>query len=219
MTDVLGTGKAQAHSEDIVAPDRDHDLKKYYRDVLDWGDNEQVLEEILKLRRDHEGACKLAWELYLAGTGQTNENFRGTKGAPQDEVAWARNDLMDALEQANILICGGTASDPTMADVWTTAENRFRGMFHHILGVGVPLGGRLAPRPPEDVSPDLVKALIGLSDTYGLRSTVEAAQRMYYQNAHTAPGSCGPECATAHTNELPCRMTSHSSNTVGSNGN
>lgn len=212
MTDPLDVGKAQAHSEDIVAPDADADLKAYYLDVLDWGDNDQVLDELIRIRRDHEGACKLAWELYLAGTGQTNESFRGTKGAPQDEVTWSRNDMLDALEQANVLICGGIASDPAMDAVWKGAEMRFRDLYHHILGVGVPLGGRLPQRGSKTVQ--LMATLTDLAKQYGLETMHEAFQSIFFADRHTAPGACGPECSELHTLVTPCRMASRASTTV-----
>lgn len=50
--------------------------------------------ELVRARKDHQGACRLAWELYLAGTGQTEAEFRGVSSlGPVEEVKLA---LMDA---------------------------------------------------------------------------------------------------------------------------
>ena len=40
---------------------------------------DEVVEELRRARADHEEACALAWELYLAGTEQTMESFRGVR--------------------------------------------------------------------------------------------------------------------------------------------
>lgn len=49
-----------------------------------------LTEELIRSRRDHLGACRLAWELYLAGTGQTSETFSGVgRFGPVEEVRLA----------------------------------------------------------------------------------------------------------------------------------
>lgn len=74
----------------IGASKKDADLRDYYADLVTSFPREQrysvMMDMIIARHRDHEGACKLAWELYLAGTGKTNETFSGTEGDPVEEV-------------------------------------------------------------------------------------------------------------------------------------
>lgn len=54
----------------------------------------QLKDECRRLKADHEGACRLAWQLYLAGTGQTNETFRGVRADPVEDVRQERERLL-----------------------------------------------------------------------------------------------------------------------------
>lgn len=47
---------------------------------------EELRAEAIRRHEDHAGACRLAYELYLAGTEQTTETFRGTRGDPVEDV-------------------------------------------------------------------------------------------------------------------------------------
>lgn len=53
-----------------------------------------LTEELIRARNDHQNTCRLAWELYLAGTGQNEAEFRGVSSlGPVEEVKIA---LLDA---------------------------------------------------------------------------------------------------------------------------
>lgn len=66
--------------------------------------------EAVKLRIDHAGACKLAWDLYAAGTGVTLKSFNGMpSGEPAAHVREERKRLLDAArprKPINIVIDG-----------------------------------------------------------------------------------------------------------------
>lgn len=65
----------------------DEVLAQYYRDVLDLDDTDEMIAEIVKRHRDYEGACKLAWSLYMAGMDVDKQSFRGTgSGGPEGDV-------------------------------------------------------------------------------------------------------------------------------------
>lgn len=70
-----------------------------------------LTEELIRSRRDHLGACQLAWKLYLAGTGQTSETFSGVdRLGPVEEVRLA---FMNA--QLHVSPETGNVSDDTPA--------------------------------------------------------------------------------------------------------
>lgn len=48
-----------------------------------------LTEELIRARKDHQDTCHLAWELYLAGTGQTGDSFRGVTQDPVTDVRQA----------------------------------------------------------------------------------------------------------------------------------
>lgn len=76
----------------------DVELYIYYADIISALPRDkrhrELLNMIVELHRDYEKACKLAWELYLAGTGQSNKTFCGTAGDPVEEVIRSRGRLM-----------------------------------------------------------------------------------------------------------------------------
>lgn len=77
---------------------RDADLLDYYdgwfSDIPRSERHRAVLELLVERHREYEKVCKLAFELYLAGTGQSNAPFSGTKGDPVEEVIRSRGRLM-----------------------------------------------------------------------------------------------------------------------------
>lgn len=75
---------------------------------------EELAAEALRAHDDHAGACRLAWELYLAGTEQTGESFRGVRVAPVADVEAHLADVrateaaaVDAVLHAAINITAG----------------------------------------------------------------------------------------------------------------
>lgn len=56
--------------------------------------------EAVKMRIDHAGACKLAWELYAAATGVTMKSFNGMPaGEPSAHVRAERERLLKVERQ------------------------------------------------------------------------------------------------------------------------
>ena len=51
--------------------------------------------ELVRYRIEHDGACKMAWDLYAAATGVTVESFNGMPpGTPVDHVRDVREDMI-----------------------------------------------------------------------------------------------------------------------------
>lgn len=75
----------------IAGNERDAmDVRLYYMDLFPDADA-VVINELVNLRTSHDEACELAWRLYIAGTGEPIESFKGIpEGNPWEYVEKVR---------------------------------------------------------------------------------------------------------------------------------
>lgn len=57
-----------------------------YAEIVDDLSPDELRAECLRLRADHDETCRLAWELYCAGTEQDLDTFRGVGVGPVEDV-------------------------------------------------------------------------------------------------------------------------------------
>lgn len=82
ISDAVARTPEEARDDEVLAG--------YYRDVLDLDNTDELIAEIVKRHRDYEGACKLAWTIYMAAMDVDKQSFRGIPGDGPEGAVRAR---------------------------------------------------------------------------------------------------------------------------------